>query len=256
MATPYTHKNLADVKDSAPDFGLEQHFEAHFAKDALDAEEVYVVISGSGRTKLDDEVIDVNRLDSIRVAPGVWRSFSAEPRGARGSSGPAACWSASPRAALRLLRMSSEWPAGWGPLSRRAACLAACVALLGVGAGCGEEDDSAQPDPTTGNPLRLTGEERRALSIYDRRIERHCIRLGRSLVDPESAPSAEQEERAFAAADALIALAAAKPTAPLGAGQDTRLFLADVIENLDGSNCDPAMVSRLEDGLARIGPAQ
>ncbi len=92
------------------------------------------------------------------------------------------------------------------------------------------------------------------LAAYDRRIQAHCLRVGRSLVEPQAAPSARQEERAFAAADALIALAAEKPGAPLGAGQDTRLFLADVLENLEGSNCEPRMVARLEQGLAGIPP--
>lgn len=49
-----------------------------------------------------------------------------------------------------------------------------------------------------------------------------------------------------------MGLAAAKPTAPLGAGQDLRLFVTDVAENLEGSNCDPRMIARLERGLARI----
>ena len=133
-------------------------------------------------------------------------------------------------------------------------------ALLLGESGCGEEE-APPPQPSTvqapapappGKPSALTREERDLLTTYDRRINAHCVRVARSLVDPEAAPSAGQEERAFAAADALIALAAAKPDAPLGAGQDTRLFLADVLENLDGSNCDPAMASRLAQGLAQI----
>ena len=35
-------------------------------------------------------------------------------------------------------------------------------------------------------------------------------------------------------------------------GQDLRLFLSDVIENLDGSNCDPRMRARLEQALRAI----
>jgi mannose-6-phosphate isomerase-like protein (cupin superfamily) len=42
-----------------------------------DAEEVYVVLSGSGRVKLDDEISAVGPLDAIRVAPPVARSFEA-----------------------------------------------------------------------------------------------------------------------------------------------------------------------------------
>lgn len=106
MATPFTHKRLTDVKDSAPEFGFGDQGELRFAKDELesedtgftyhrmnpnahsgfghrhqDAEEVYVILSGSGRMKLDDEIIEIERLDTIRVAPEVWRSFSAGPDG-------------------------------------------------------------------------------------------------------------------------------------------------------------------------------
>ena len=44
-------------------------------------EEVYVVVAGSGRAKLDDEVIEVEAWDVIRVAPSVIRSFEAGPDG-------------------------------------------------------------------------------------------------------------------------------------------------------------------------------
>lgn len=97
----YTHKNLGEVKDEAPGFGVET-VEVRFAKDDLDAErtgishfkveanermpfghkhekaeEIYVVIGGSGRMKLDDDVIEVTELDAIRVAPPVTRTFEA-----------------------------------------------------------------------------------------------------------------------------------------------------------------------------------
>jgi len=42
-----------------------------------EAEEVYVVMAGSGRMKLDDEILDIAKLDAVRVAPGVMRSFEA-----------------------------------------------------------------------------------------------------------------------------------------------------------------------------------
>jgi mannose-6-phosphate isomerase-like protein (cupin superfamily) len=42
-----------------------------------EAEEIYVVLSGSGRVKLDDEIFDVTPLDSIRVAPATARAFEA-----------------------------------------------------------------------------------------------------------------------------------------------------------------------------------
>jgi mannose-6-phosphate isomerase-like protein (cupin superfamily) len=45
------------------------------------AEEIYVVLSGSGRAKLDDEILDIETMDAIRVAPQVTRAFEAGPEG-------------------------------------------------------------------------------------------------------------------------------------------------------------------------------
>ena len=106
MSTPYTHTRLTDVKDSAPEFGLDAFQETRFAGEDVDArdtgftlqrirpnarppfahrheaaEEVYVVIAGSGRMKLDDDVVSIERLDAIRVAPSVTRAFEAGPDG-------------------------------------------------------------------------------------------------------------------------------------------------------------------------------
>jgi mannose-6-phosphate isomerase-like protein (cupin superfamily) len=106
MRNPFTHKKLEDVKDSAEDFGHADKMEARFAKDDLeteetgfsfhrlkpgkrqpfghrheDAEEVYVVVRGEGLFKLDDEIIEVETLDAIRVSPEVTRAFEAGDEG-------------------------------------------------------------------------------------------------------------------------------------------------------------------------------
>jgi mannose-6-phosphate isomerase-like protein (cupin superfamily) len=44
-------------------------------------EEAYVVVSGSGRVRLDDEIREIRRWDVIRVAPEVVRAFEAGPDG-------------------------------------------------------------------------------------------------------------------------------------------------------------------------------
>ena len=44
-------------------------------------EEAYVVVSGAGRMRLDDELRDIRQWDVIRVAPQVVRSFEAGPDG-------------------------------------------------------------------------------------------------------------------------------------------------------------------------------
>ncbi len=102
MAGTYTHKKLTDLKDSAAEAGFGEIQEARFAGGDLDAEhtgishhrlragkrqpfghkhenaeEVYVVLAGSGRGKLDDETIELETLDALRVAPGVTRAFEA-----------------------------------------------------------------------------------------------------------------------------------------------------------------------------------
>ena len=98
----YSIKNLREVEDSAPKFGFSEMQEARFPREDLgcetvgfafhrvkpgkrqgfahrheNAEEVYVVLSGAGRIKLDDEVRDIAALDAIRVAPAVARAFEA-----------------------------------------------------------------------------------------------------------------------------------------------------------------------------------
>lgn len=106
MPSPHTHINLADVEDVAPANGFGDRWEARAAREALgaqqtgvihfrlhpgkrspfvhrheDAEEIYVILAGSGRVKLDDQIADVRPLDTIRVAPEVARAFEAGPEG-------------------------------------------------------------------------------------------------------------------------------------------------------------------------------
>ena len=44
-------------------------------------EEVYVVVGGSGRVKLDDEVLELRPWDAVRVAPSTVRAFEGGPDG-------------------------------------------------------------------------------------------------------------------------------------------------------------------------------
>jgi quinol monooxygenase YgiN/mannose-6-phosphate isomerase-like protein (cupin superfamily) len=104
--TGYEVVNLEDVEDLAPRFGFGEMGEARFARTDLGAvglgvslqrlrpgvrqafghlhhldEEIYVILGGSGRVAVDDQVREVRRLDSIRVAPGSTRAFEAGPNG-------------------------------------------------------------------------------------------------------------------------------------------------------------------------------
>lgn len=101
-----TIKNLESVEDVAKSHGLGETGEARFARGDLDAsqtglshqrlrpgkrqqfghrhdeaEEIYLVLAGSGRVKLDDDIFDIRRLDAIRVAPATTRAFEAGPDG-------------------------------------------------------------------------------------------------------------------------------------------------------------------------------
>ena len=101
----YTIKNLREIEDMAPRFGNDAVQEARFARRPLDAEntglayhvvkpgqrnrphrhddaeEIYVVIRGSGRVVLDGEAVELKALDAIRVAPPVTRAFEGGPDG-------------------------------------------------------------------------------------------------------------------------------------------------------------------------------
>jgi mannose-6-phosphate isomerase-like protein (cupin superfamily) len=106
MAASFTYRKLTDVEDSAPKFGIEELQEARFAKYDLNAEqtglslirvkpdkrqafghkhenceEIYVVLSGSGRVKLDDEILELEPFDAVRVSADVTRQFEAGPEG-------------------------------------------------------------------------------------------------------------------------------------------------------------------------------
>jgi len=44
-------------------------------------EEVYVVVRGGGRMKVDDEIVELEEWDAVRVPPGAWRGYEAGPEG-------------------------------------------------------------------------------------------------------------------------------------------------------------------------------
>ena len=103
----YTFKNLKEIEDMAPKFGLSPGLEARFARDVLECnkvalsyqrlapnfrrpfghrhneqEEIYVLVSGSGRIKLDDDVIELGPWDAVRIDAETMRGIEAGPDGA------------------------------------------------------------------------------------------------------------------------------------------------------------------------------
>jgi mannose-6-phosphate isomerase-like protein (cupin superfamily) len=99
----WQHSNFDSLEDRSPDdvdmrwlfarkeMGFEQIgvsrfvFEPDtrfpFAHRHREQEEAYVVVGGSGRVKLDDEVAEVERWDVLRVPASVGRQFEAGPEG-------------------------------------------------------------------------------------------------------------------------------------------------------------------------------
>jgi mannose-6-phosphate isomerase-like protein (cupin superfamily) len=103
----YTIKNLKEIEDQAPKFGLAPNLEFRVAGGPLEAEqsaisylrvapnyrltfghkhkeqeEIYVLVGGSARLKLDDEVLELQPWDAVRIAKETTRNVEAGPEGA------------------------------------------------------------------------------------------------------------------------------------------------------------------------------
>jgi len=103
---PFTLRNIKDVDDIGPLFDGAPDLEFRAATKALELEqsalsyqrvppgyrfpyghthmkqeEVYVVLRGSGRMKVDDEIVALKEWDAVRVPPGTWRGYEAGPEG-------------------------------------------------------------------------------------------------------------------------------------------------------------------------------
>lgn len=104
----YTKVNLKQVKDMAPEFGMGDSMQSRFARGELglektglthftlspgyrvpfghkhgDHEEVYVLVAGSGRIKIEDEVVELDLWDAVRVPGSAMRNLEAGPDGAQ-----------------------------------------------------------------------------------------------------------------------------------------------------------------------------
>ena len=103
----YTKANLKrDVEDAAPKFGMPDELESRFARRAIDGktvglthfklepgfrmpfghkhtdqEEVYVVVRGSARVKVDDDIVELGEWDAIRFDADAMRNVEAGPDG-------------------------------------------------------------------------------------------------------------------------------------------------------------------------------
>jgi mannose-6-phosphate isomerase-like protein (cupin superfamily) len=102
----YTKTNLREVENQAPKFGMPAELDARFARTALGGEtlglslmklapnfripfghkhagqeEVYVVLSGSARIKVEEEIVELAEWDAIRFDKDTMRAVEAGPDG-------------------------------------------------------------------------------------------------------------------------------------------------------------------------------
>jgi mannose-6-phosphate isomerase-like protein (cupin superfamily) len=102
----YTKTNLKQVENSAPKFGMPSEMEARFARSPIGGEtlglslfrlapgfripfghkhesqeEVYVIVAGSGRIKVGDDIVDVAQWDAVRFDKDTMRAVEAGPDG-------------------------------------------------------------------------------------------------------------------------------------------------------------------------------
>jgi mannose-6-phosphate isomerase-like protein (cupin superfamily) len=102
----YTKTNLREVENSAPKFDMPDEMQARFARSAIEGEtlglslftlepgfripfghkhsnqeEVYVVVRGSARVKVEDEVVELREWDAIRFGKDTMRNMEAGPEG-------------------------------------------------------------------------------------------------------------------------------------------------------------------------------
>jgi len=106
-AMSHTVINLKEVEDQAPKFGLSPNLEMRMARVPLELEhsgvsyqriapnfrvpfghkhktqeEIYIVLSGSLRAKIEDEIVELKPWDALRVHKDTLRSFEGGPEGA------------------------------------------------------------------------------------------------------------------------------------------------------------------------------
>jgi mannose-6-phosphate isomerase-like protein (cupin superfamily) len=104
----YTVQNLKEVENQGANFGIDpNNMELRMAKDPLECEnagisyvklgpgfrapfghthktqeEIYVLMTGTARIKVGDDVIDMKPFTAVRVAPDTMRSYEGGPEGA------------------------------------------------------------------------------------------------------------------------------------------------------------------------------
>jgi mannose-6-phosphate isomerase-like protein (cupin superfamily) len=104
----HTVKNLKEIENQGVKFGLDENdIQLRMAKDPLETEncgisyvrlgsgwrtpfghthktqeEIYILVNGSARMKIEDEIVDLKPFTAVRVSPATMRSYEGGPEGA------------------------------------------------------------------------------------------------------------------------------------------------------------------------------
>jgi mannose-6-phosphate isomerase-like protein (cupin superfamily) len=103
----YTHLNFKDVDDAAVNYGMSPNLEFRVGRKPLELEnlgvsflrmapgfrmpfghkhktqeEVYVLLAGSARAKVDDDIVELKQWDALRLSKDAVRALEAGPDGA------------------------------------------------------------------------------------------------------------------------------------------------------------------------------
>ena len=78
----FARRNLEMEKGGLSLFRLDPGFRAPFGHTHAEQEEIYLVVTGSARVKLDDEIVELDEWDAVRIPPGTMRGVEGGPEGA------------------------------------------------------------------------------------------------------------------------------------------------------------------------------
>ncbi len=81
MEARFGRKHLGSRDLGVSLFRYAPNLRSSMAHSHREQEEAYVVVAGSGRILLDDQIQDLRQWDVVRVAPEVVRAFEAGPDG-------------------------------------------------------------------------------------------------------------------------------------------------------------------------------
>jgi hypothetical protein len=138
-----------------------------------------------------------------------------------------------------------------------------CVLAL---TACGDSEDpgtagsgstntaAARTVPEVSRDAPLSAGEIAVIRRAQEAVGAYCAKVARGLAEGD-APTQRDFDRVTRPLDELAELASHRPGAEAPDGATPRLALGDIAENLEGTNCDPRLVARIDEALATL-PAE